>query len=103
MPKHRVHLNEQQRQQLLNITGKGKVAVRISKRAQILLLSDERYQDIEIAERVGMGVATVERVRQKFVERGLDEAIAEAPRPRRKRKLDGTEAFLVATACSNQG
>jgi len=102
MPKHRIKLNEQQRQQLLDITSKGRVAVRIYKRSQILLLSDEGYKDTEIGERVGVGVATVERVRQKFVQHGLDEALAEARRPGRKRKLDGkAEAFLVATACSD--
>jgi transposase len=102
MTKHHVQLNEQQRQKLLDITGKGKVAVRIYKRSQIVLLSDEGYKDTEIAERVGVGVATVERVRQKFVQRGLDEALAEAPRPGGQRRLDGiAEAFLVATACSD--
>jgi transposase len=102
MPKHRIQLNEQQRQQLLDITSKGKVVVRKYKRSQILLLSDEGYKDTEIGERVGVGVATVERVRQKFVQSGLDEALAEAQRPGRKRKLDGkAEAFLVATACSD--
>ncbi len=63
---------------------------------------DEGDKDTEIGERVGVGVATVERVRQKFVQSGLDEALAEAQRPGRKRKLDGkAEAFLVATACSD--
>ena len=102
MPKHQVHLNEQQRQQLLDITSKGKVAVRQFKRSQILLLSDQGYKDQEIAERVGVGVATVERTRQKFVEHGLDKAITEQPCPGRKCKLDGsTEAFVIATACSD--
>jgi transposase len=102
MPKHRIQLNDQQRQQLLDITRKGKVAVRHYKRSQILLLSDEGYKDTEIAERVGVAVATIERVRRKFVEHGLDQALAEAPRPGRQRKLDGkAEAFLVATACSD--
>ncbi|HEY9847039.1 MAG TPA: helix-turn-helix domain-containing protein [Candidatus Caenarcaniphilales bacterium] len=101
MPKHQVHLNEQQRQQLLDLTSKGKVAVRQFKRSQILLLSDAGDKDQEIAQRVGVGVATVERTRQKFVEHGLDEAITEQPRPGRQRKLDSsTEAFLIATACS---
>lgn len=101
MPKHQVHLNQQQRQHLLNITSKGKVAVRQFKRSQILLLSDAGYKDQDITERVGVGVATVERTGQKFAEHGLDKAITEQPRPGRQRKLDGSmEAFLIATACS---
>lgn len=60
------------------------------------MLSDEGDKDTEIGERVGAGVATVERVRQKFVQHGLDEALTEARRLERKRKLDGkVEAFLV--------
>ena len=49
-----------------------------------------------------MSVATIERVRQRFVEEGLDAALN--PRPPRRaypRKLDGAaEARLVALACS---
>ncbi len=63
---------------------------------------DEGDKDTEIGERVGVGVATVERVRQKCVQRGLDQALAQGRRPGRKRKLNGkAEAFLVATACSD--
>jgi len=60
MPKQQVHLNESQRQQLQELTRKGKVAVRTFKRAQILLLSNEDYKDNEIAQRVGVNVTTVE-------------------------------------------
>jgi len=35
-----------------DITGKGKVAVRITNARNLLLLSDEGYKDTEIAERV---------------------------------------------------
>ncbi len=102
MPKQPVHLNESQRQQLQELTRKGKVAVRTFKRAQILLLSNEDYKDNEIAQRVGVNVTTVERVRQKFVQDGLDTALKEQERSGRPRKLNGkAEAMLVATACSD--
>lgn len=77
-------------------------ASREPKAAQILLLSAQGYKDQMLAERVGVSVATVERTRQKFVQQGLDEAITEKPRPGKPCKLDGkTEAFLIATACSD--
>ena len=102
MPKRQVQLTAEQRQRLVDITNKGKVAVRTFKRSQILLLSEQGYKDRIIAERVGVSVATVERTRQKFVQQGLDEAITEKPRPGKPCKLDGkTEAFLIATACSD--
>jgi transposase len=51
---------------------------------------------------VGVSVATIERVRQRFVEEGLEAALN--PRPPRRlylRKLDGeAEARLIALACS---
>lgn len=66
--KRHIQLNGEQRQHLLEITSKGKIAVRLFKRSQILLLSDAGYKDEDIAERVGVHVTTVERTRQKFVE-----------------------------------
>lgn len=102
MTKRQVQLTDEQRQRLVDITSKGKVAVRMFKRSQVLLLSEQGYKDQDIAERVGVSVATVERTRQKFVQQGLDAAITEKPRPGQQRLLDGkTEAFLIATACSD--
>ena len=49
------------------------------------------------------GIRTVERVRQRFVERGPDAALAHKPQdqPSRERKFDGAaEARLIALACS---
>lgn len=63
--------------------------------------ADEGATDASIAAAVRVGEATVERIRQKFVEGGVDWALREQPRPAGARKLDGKqEAFLVATACS---
>ena len=48
-------------------------------------------------------MATVERVRQRFVEQGLEAALGrkKQDRPSRPRKLDGrAEARLIALACS---
>ena len=56
-----------------------------------------------IAEAVEVSIATVERVRQRFVEQGLEAALVRKPqdRPSRERKLDGrAEARLIALACS---
>jgi hypothetical protein len=45
MPKRQIQLTEEQRQRLADITSKGKVAVRMFKRSQILLLSEQGYKD----------------------------------------------------------
>ena len=49
----------------------------------------------------GHGAATVERIRKRFVEGGLEGVLTERPKPGGKRKLDGkAEASLIAWACS---
>ena len=61
------------------------------------------WTDERIAEALEVSVATVERVRQRFAERGPEEALGRKPqgRPRRARKPDGrAEARLIALACS---
>ena len=57
--------------------------------------------DQAIAEALNTSSRSVERVRQRFVEEGLESALNPKPQARhRAKKLDGSaEAFLVATAC----
>jgi transposase len=96
-----VDLTESEREQLLNIARRGKSSARKVKRALILCQADEGLNDQQVAEALLVGAATVSRVRQRFVEEGLESALNERPRPGQRRKLDGKqEAHLVAVACS---
>lgn len=100
--KYIVNLTEEERDQLLNLTKKGKNSSRVFKRAQILLLAEENYQDVEIADILKVGESTVHRTRQRYVEEGVSLALSERPRPGRPGKLNPeAEAMLIATACSN--
>ena len=48
-----------------------------------------------------VGTSTIYRTKQHFVERGLERALSEGPRPGAKRKLVAAEeALLIATACA---
>jgi transposase len=103
--KYLVTLTSEEREVLLALTKRGKVAARKLTRAHILLQADLQADagatDEAIAQALHAGMATVERVRKRFVEQGLEAALTERPRPGGRRKLDGrTEAFLVALACS---
>jgi transposase len=99
--KYRVSLTKSEREQLLNIARRGKSSARKVKRALILCKADEGRNDQEIAQALLVGASTVSRVRQRFVEEGLESALNERPRPGQQRKLDGKqEAHLVAVACS---
>ncbi|HEX5853672.1 MAG TPA: IS630 family transposase [Solirubrobacteraceae bacterium] len=100
--RYRVTLASEERAQLSALVAGGKAAVRKIKRAQILLAAAAGSTDEAIAANVGVGTSTVYRTKQRFVEDGLDRALAEAPRPWPERKLAAhEEALLVAVACSD--
>ena len=105
---YRVKLTDEERKYLEELISHGTVAARKANHARILLHADESsdagyFKDIDIAEVLHVGRVTVERVRKRFVEEGLESALNPKPRTRhRAKKLDGkAEAFLVATACSS--
>lgn len=107
--KYRVTLEVEEIEQLRQLLSKGKADVRRLKHAQILLAADESagretQTDQQIAQALHMGTATVERVRRRFVEEGLESALSPYRTGKRiyKTKLDGTqEAHLIAIACSS--
>ena len=101
-----VTLTLEEREELQSMVSKGKAAARKLVRARILLLADEaeggpKQSDPEITEALGCGRATVERVRKKFVEEGLQATLTPKPTTRTyENRLDGkAEAHLVAMAC----
>jgi transposase len=108
MKKYRVTLTDEERQDLHCLIAAGKAAAQKLAHARILLKADAApggpaWADELIAEAVEVSVATVERVRRRFVEQGLEAALVRKPqeRPSRERLLDGrAEARLVALACS---
>ena len=108
MKRYRVTLTVAEGDELAALLSRGKADVRRVKHAQILLKADAApggpgWPDERIAEAVGVGVATVERLRRRFVEEGLAAALSPYRRGTRAyaRRLDGEqEAHLIALACS---
>jgi len=99
--KYHINLNNEERQTLQEMTRKGTLKARKFKRAMILLKAEEGLSDPQIMGAVNVSRPTVERIRKRFVEGGLERALNEDPRPGHKRKLDGRgEAQLIAMACS---
>lgn len=96
-----VDLTEGEREQVLELTHKGKVATRKVTRARILLKAEQGWTDEQIVAGLDTSLSTVERTRKRFVEGGLPKALNDDPRPGAKRKLDGRgEAHLIALTCS---
>jgi transposase len=98
--KYLVKLDDTERQQLEELLRGGRHGARKLTRARILLKAAAGCLDAEIVAALDVGRATVERLRQRFVERGLD-CLHDKPRPGAAPKLDDKgEARLIAEACS---
>ena len=103
-----VTLTAEERQAPYDLIAAGKAAARKLAHARILLKADAAeggpaWPDHRIAEALEVSVPTIERVRQRFVEQGLEAALVrkKQSRPSRERALDGrAEAKLIALACS---
>jgi transposase len=94
-------LTKEEREELLELTRKGKSSARKVKRAHILLLANEGKTDKAIEEALHVGVATVERIRKRLVLEGLPAALNDRPRPGSGCKLDAKgEAILEMLAQS---
>ncbi len=105
--KYRVRLSAEEQQELKGLVSRGRAAAYKQTHARILLLSDESQgcgamRDEEIARALRVGNATVERVRRRCVEEGVEAALGRRQQVnRRPKKLDGQgEARLTALACS---
>ena len=99
---YRVELEPSEQEMLATLLGAGKHAARTLKRAQILLAAHAGRDDASIAATVAVGESTVYRTKRRFVELGLEAALAEQARAGAQRKLSGKEqALLIATACAN--
>ncbi len=105
--KYHVTLTDDERRMLWGLLSAGKAPVRTLTHARILLKADESgespaWSDEAIREALDIGLSTVARVRERFVEEGLEAAL-ERHKPRREYShlVDGEcEAHLVALACS---
>jgi transposase len=108
MKKYLVTLTAEERHFLHELTAAGKASAQKLAHGRILVKADQAeggpaWPDERIAEALDVGLSTIARVRQRFVEQGLDAALGRKPqdRPSRPRKLDGrAEARLIALACS---
>lgn len=107
MKKYSIKLTKRERDDLSKIVSKGKGSARKILHGRVLLKADsgrygENWTDEEIVEAFDVGVRTVERIRERCVEEGLEAALTRRQHKRyRPAKLDGKqEAYLVSLACS---
>jgi transposase len=107
MKKYRVTLEAEERLRLRELVRVGKAAAYRIRHANILLAVDEseaggKLPDLPAAQAFGVSVRSIEHLRQRFVEQGLDAALErkKQSQPSARRLFDGEkEAKLVAIAC----
>lgn len=99
---YRVELTQDERDQLTQMLSKGKHSARKLKRANLLLLADaHQHSDTEISTLLHVSTSTIYRTKRRFVEDGLEFALAEGYRPGQPKMLDAKEdAMLVTIACT---
>jgi transposase len=104
--KYIVTLTETERQHLETLSQTGRTAAYIITHARILLKADTAqadggWSDADISAALDVGTATIERLRQQFVEEGFESCLRRKTRVY-SRLLDGNqEAHLVAIACGS--
>jgi len=104
--KYRVTLTDDERTTLHDMIASGETAARTQTHARILLKADQTadgpcWTDATVSDALDVSVSTVARVRERFVEEGMEAALHRRP-PRRayQRLVDGEcEAHLVALTC----
>ena len=105
--RYKVSLTKAEREELIGVVNKGQGQARRLRRVRILLMADEAqegggFKDADIAKALNAQVRTVERIRQKWVQEGIEAALNHTrPKKTRRKALDGAaEAHLVQLACS---
>jgi len=106
--KYIVRLTKDEGTYLESMIYKGKVAAHKRLHAGILLKADiselgAKWLDSQISEAFGISTCTVERVRERFVQEGIESALNRAKPIRAKNRIiDGEkEAHLLALACGD--
>ena len=98
-----VNLTAEERDALTQLVKRERVSGLKRQRASVILKADDGLTDEEIADELEVSLSTVERVRKRCCERGLEASLERKPQdhPSRPRKLDGaSEARLVQIACT---
>ena len=104
--KYRIRLMPHEQHGLNALVSRGRTAAYRQTHARIILMSDESrpdggMKDTDISNALGVGVTTVERIRRRCVQEGIESALGRKKQLRRRQKrLDGEgEAHLIAMAC----
>jgi transposase len=107
MARYRITMTREEREALETMTRSGNIPAKKFMHARALLLCDagghgEPWKVADVAEALGVTARTIEHLKRRFVEEGLESALMRKPRARpREVTFDGAfDARLTALACS---
>jgi len=107
MVKYRIALTKAERAELMSIIGKGHHSSQTYRSAYVLLNCDEgkysqKMTNEQISQVLKVGMRTIDRVKKRYVEGGLEAVLERKPSSRVYEKIvDGDlEAHLIALSCS---
>ncbi|MDI6803050.1 MAG: helix-turn-helix domain-containing protein, partial [Bacteroidota bacterium] len=105
--KYTIHLTKSEREDLIAIINKGSHTSKTFRTAYILINCDEgkyseKITNEQISKVLKVGMRTIDRVKKRFVEEGIEAVLERRPTQRvYETKIDGdTEAKLVTLCCS---
>jgi len=107
MIRYTIELTKNEVEELMSISNKGSHTSQTFRTAYILLNCDEgkysqKVTNEQISKVLKVGMRTIDRIKKKFIEEGLEESLERRPTTRvYERKTDGdVEAKLVTLCCS---
>lgn len=107
MVQYRIKLTKDEVEELMSIINKGSHTSQTFRTAYILLNCDEgdfseKVTNEQISKILKVGMRTIDRVKKKFIEEGLDLCLERRPTQRiYEKKMDGdAEAKLITLCCS---
>ena len=99
---NRLPLSDDEKSFLDSILRKGSHPARLMRRCQILLKAGQGLSNKAIAEHVSCSVASVNNVRKRFLEGGLDRALYDAPRPGAPAKFSEEQIAQILALANEQ-
>lgn len=86
-PRRELNMSDQEREQLQSLANARSMPQGLAIRMKIVLLSDEGQSNKQIANKLGVSMATVCKWRKRFIEQGI-EGLHDELRPGRPRTID---------------
>jgi len=98
----KIKLKKKEREFLRQFVKKGTRKARAIARANVLLLADEDHSNNEISKATGVHRQSIWRIKNRYLDEGLNSALEEKPRSGQPRKyMDEQETEIIAMACTD--